>query len=76
MSPSRYFVAAAIVLLLGAAALPAGLTAFAFAQTSREPYATAVGVWGASVLLVAIAGPILLTIAGLVALFLSERGGR
>jgi hypothetical protein len=76
VSPSRYFVAAAAVLLLGAAAMPAGPTAYAVAETSREPYATAVGVWGAFVLLVAITGPIVLTIAGIVALFLSERGER
>lgn len=72
MTPSRYFVAAAVVLLLGAAAMPTGLAAYVLASTSREPYAVAIGVWASFVIAVAVGGPILLTIAGVLSLLLSR----
>jgi hypothetical protein len=74
MTASRYFVAAAIVLLLGASAMPIGIAAYTFASTSREPYAAAVGVWGSLVLIIALAGPIVLTFAGMLALGRREAG--
>lgn len=70
MSPARYFAAAAVVLLLGAAAMPAALTAYGIAATGRDAVNIAIGVWASFVLAVAIGGPILLTIAGIVSLFL------
>jgi cytochrome c oxidase assembly factor CtaG len=69
VTPSRYFIAAAIVLLLGAIAMPVAIAAYRFAETSRESYATAVGVWGTIVMIVSIAGPIVLTLAGIVAMW-------
>jgi uncharacterized membrane protein len=69
VTPGRYFIAAAIVLLLGAAAMPVGVAAYGFAETSKESYATAVGVWGTVVMIVSIAGPIVLTFAGIIALW-------
>jgi cytochrome c oxidase assembly factor CtaG len=69
VTPSRYFIAAAIVLLLGAAAMPVGIAAYRFAETSRESYATAVGVWGTIVMIVSIGGPLVLTVAGIVAMW-------
>jgi cytochrome c oxidase assembly factor CtaG len=69
VTPSRYFIAAAIVLLLGAAAVPVAIAAYRFAETSRESYATAVGVWGTIVMIVSIAGPVVLTVAGIVAMW-------
>jgi hypothetical protein len=68
MTASRYFIAAAIVLLLGAAAMPVGLAGYAIASTSREASAVAIGVWSVFVLVVAVAGPIALLIAGIISL--------
>ena len=68
VTPSRYFVAAAILLLLGASAMPVAIAAYRFAETSRESYATAVGVWG-TVVIVSVAGPFVLMLAGIVALW-------
>lgn len=69
MSPARYFIAAAIVLLLGAAALPEALLAYAAASGSRELIPTLLGVWSTFVLVTAFAGPLLLTLAGIVSLW-------
>jgi hypothetical protein len=52
--------------------MPAGLAGYAIASGSREPYAVAIGVWAVFVLFVAIAGPVILTIAGLVSLLLGR----
>lgn len=68
MTPARYFIAAAIVLLLGAAAMPVGIAAYAIGGSSDQPYAVAIGVWAVLVLSIAVAGPIVLTLAGLIAL--------
>jgi hypothetical protein len=70
MSPSRYFLAAAAMLLLGAAAMPTALAAYGIASSGRDIGNVAVGVWASFVLAVAIGGPILLLIAGFIALLL------
>lgn len=68
VTPARYFIAAAIVPLLGASAMPVGMAELSVAGSSDEPYATAIGVWAVLVVVVAVAGPILLTLAGIIAL--------
>jgi len=68
VTPARYFIAAAVVLLLGASAMPVGIAAYSIAGLSDEPYFVAIGVWAVIVLIVAIAGPIVLTVGGLLAL--------
>jgi hypothetical protein len=70
VSPSRYFVAAAIVLLLGAAALPTGLSAYDAARRGSDALNVAVGIYGSFVLVIAIAGPVVLTVAGLLSLLI------
>jgi hypothetical protein len=70
VSPARYFIAAAIVLLLGAAAMPTALNAYGLASSGDEIWLVAIGVWAGFVLATAIAGPILLTIAGIISLLL------
>jgi len=44
VTTGRYFTAAAIVLLLGALAMPVGIAAHELARGSSEPLAVAVGV--------------------------------
>jgi hypothetical protein len=61
-----------VLLLLGASAMPVGLAAYALAGTSSEPYAVAVGVWGTFVIAVAVVAPIVMTLAGILALFLGH----
>jgi hypothetical protein len=68
VTPARYFIAAAIVLLLGAPAMPVGIAAYSIAGSSDEPYATAMGVWAVFVVIIAVTGPIVLTLAGIIAL--------
>lgn len=72
MSPSRYFIAAAIVLLPGAVALPFGQFAMTAASQSSDLSAQAYGVWGTFVLAVAYGGPVVLTLAGIISLFLRD----
>jgi hypothetical protein len=68
VTPARYFIAAAIVLLLGASALPVAMAALSVAGSSNDTYATAMGVWAVLVVVVAVGGPILLALAGIIAL--------
>jgi hypothetical protein len=58
VSPARYFIPAAIVLLLGAAALPTGLSAYDAARHDSDALNVAVGIYGSFVLVIAIIGPI------------------
>lgn len=74
VTPSRYFLTAAVLLLLGAAAMPVALGAYALSATTPGPTAVAVGVWAIFVLLVAVGGPIVLTLAGLLSLLLRRDG--
>src|SRR5258708_31249409 len=60
VTPARYFIAAAIVLLLGASALRQGMDAMSYGGSSNAPYATAMGVWGVLRVRLAPGGPILL----------------
>ena len=68
MTASRYFIASAILLLLGAVAVPIGLAAYGIASLSREPVAVAIGVWATFVLAVAVGGPVILVIAAIISL--------
>ena len=70
MTPARLFFAAAILLLLGAGAMPPAIAAYVIADSSRELHAIGMGVWSSFVFFVAIGGPILLTLAGIIKLFL------
>jgi len=68
VSASGYFISAAIVLLLGTVALPIALTAYGLASGNRDPMSIATGIWAGFVMVVAIVGPVALTIAGLLSL--------
>jgi hypothetical protein len=68
VTPARYFIAAAVVLLLGASAMPEAMAALSVAGSGSDTYATAMGVWAVLVVVVAVGGPILLTLAGIIAL--------
>ena len=69
MKVSHYFVAAALLLLLGASAMPVGLAAYAVAEGGSGPYAVAAGVWGAMVVIIAVTGPVVLAVAGIVSIW-------
>ena len=70
MSPSRYFLSAAITLLLGAIAMPTAIAAYAIGSSGRDLGYVLVGVWAGVVMTVGVCGPIFLTIAGIVSLWM------
>ena len=70
VTASGYFIAASVVLLLGSVAMPTALAAYAFASVGRDAASIAAGIWASFVILVALGGPVVLTIAGLLKLFL------
>jgi hypothetical protein len=67
-------VSAALLLVLGASAMPTALAAYGLGASARDLGLAAVGVWAAVVMIVAVCGPVLLTIAGIVSLW--TRNGR
>jgi hypothetical protein len=73
VSASGYFIAAAVVLLLGSAALPTALAAYALASVGRDLPSIAAGVWASMVLVVAFGGPVLLTVAGILKLWFRDQ---
>jgi hypothetical protein len=69
VSASGYFIAAGIVLLLGWTAMPNALAAYALASARpQEAVNLAIGIWASFAIVVAVAGPVMLTIAGLIKL--------
>jgi hypothetical protein len=69
MSPSRYFISAAIILLLGATAMPTAIAAYAIGSSGHDIANVVAGVWAGVVMIVAVLGPIFLTLAGIVSLW-------
>jgi hypothetical protein len=70
MSASRYFIAAAGLLLLGAVALPTGYSAYDAARHGSDAISVGLGVYGSFVLAIAFGGPVILTVAGILSLLL------